>query len=144
MSHGQPRMWVRQCVWKNIRAGMERAQAAKTCTGKLSQKDDLQQVSTKRKKGPLAGADADQRGSPAAAASSSPGSGGGEFGSASGVTFGQGSPPRNAGGQAPTGRGVGTGNSTGAGGMTPSYQLRMARPLPIQPLIAELRKLLRS
>lgn len=125
------KLWMRQCVRKNIRAGMARAQALQTCSGKLSKDDDLQQVSTKVQRNQKPGDDV----------SSVPGSGGGEFGSGYGVPFGG----MRATGQAPTGRGVGTGNTTGLGammGMTPAW-MRGEHRSSLRHLVAELRDLLK-
>ncbi len=124
------KLWMRQCVRKNIRAGMTRAQAMQTCSGKFEPGADLQQVSTKLKKGVK----------PGDAAASAPGSGGGEFNSGCGVTFGG----MRATGQAPTGAGVGTGNSTGIGammGMTPAW-MRGETRASLRHLVSELRDLL--
>jgi hypothetical protein len=107
---------------------MERSLALQTCSGKLQPGADLQQVSTKLRRGAK----------PGDAVSVAPGSGSGEFSSGYGVTFGG----MRATGQAPTGAGVGTGSSTGIGammGMTPAWMRGEHRLLP---LVAELRCLL--
>lgn len=124
------KLWMRQCVRKNIIAGMVRTQAVQTCSGKFEPGADLQQISTKLKKGAK----------PGDAMASAPGSGGGEFNSGYGVTFGG----TRATGQAPTGAGVGTGNSTGIGammGMTPAW-MRSETRTSLRHLISELRDLL--
>lgn len=123
--------WMRRCVRKNIRAGMERAQAVQTCSGRFEPGADPQQVSTKLTRGAT----------PGDAMSSAPGSGGGEFNSGYGVTFGG----MRATGQAPTGAGVGTGNSTGMGammGLTPSWMQGEAR-VSLRHLVSDLRDLLK-
>jgi len=109
---------------------MERAQALQTCSGKLPPHAELQQVSTHVRK----------HVKPGDAATTAVGSGGGEFNAGYGVTFGG----MRATGQAPTGAGVGTGNTTGISamqGMTPGWMRTESQP--VSHWVAELRALLK-
>lgn len=114
-------IWIRNCITKNIRAGMEKDQAILTCRGSTSKVVGQPQVSTKR---------TGWRTVPDAM-HSVPGSAGGEFNSGFGVTFGPTGQPISYGGQAPTGQGVGTGNPTGAGAMM-AHKASSIRPLLVE------------